>query len=172
MGGRVETGIPKEASELAEHLSEPAGERRSAPDQPVVQAAGGVVWRQGGDGAIEVLLVHRPKYDDWTLPKGKLEPGESFEAAAVREVEEETGLHCRLGRELPGVRYRDRFDRPKIVRYWEMTVMQGRFRATHEVDLVRWLSVTEAKRWLSYDHDRPVIEAVMKRRTRRSEPPA
>jgi 8-oxo-dGTP pyrophosphatase MutT (NUDIX family) len=158
----VEEGIEEEVAGLADDLTE----------APVVQAAGGVVWRQGGDGAVEVLLVHRPKYDDWSLPKGKLEAGETFEEAAAREVEEETGLQCRLGRELPGVRYRDRYDRPKIVRYWEMTVMGGRFRATKEVDVVRWLPVAEARRWLSYPHDRPVIESVIKRRAARPANPS
>src|ERR671928_144108 len=84
-----------------------------------VFAAGSIVWRRSG-GGVEVALVHRPQYDDWTLPKGKLDPGEGFEEAAVREVEEETGIRCRLGRELPSTSYFDSKGRPKRVRYWLM----------------------------------------------------
>src|SRR5688500_163787 len=104
-----------------------------------VRAAGGVVVRDG-----RVLLVHRPKYGDWTLPKGKAEPGESDEACAQREVEEETGLVCELGRELATVRYRDHHGRPKVVRYWEMRPVAGGFEPTDEVDEVRWVAAGEA----------------------------
>jgi 8-oxo-dGTP pyrophosphatase MutT (NUDIX family) len=123
-----------------------------------VRAAGGVVWRTGGTGAVEVLLVHRPKYDDWSLPKGKLDPGETLEECAVREVEEETGLRCVLGREVETTSYTDRHDRPKVVQYWEMTVSAGEFSPTDEVDEIRWLPVAEAARLLSYPRDRPVLE--------------
>ncbi|MGH8964667.1 MAG: NUDIX hydrolase, partial [Actinomycetes bacterium] len=80
-------------------------------------SAGAVVSRKGGNGR-EVLLVHRPKYDDWSFPKGKLDPGETFAEAALREVEEEVGLRCRLGHELPPTRYTDNKGRAKLVRYW------------------------------------------------------
>src|SRR5919108_3219511 len=83
-----------------------------------VEAAGGVVVDEDG----RVVLVHRPQYDDWTLPKGKLDAGESFENAALREVEEETGLRCRLVRELPSIEYPDAKGRRKIVRYWLMEI--------------------------------------------------
>ena len=96
----------------------------------------------------EVLLVHRPRYDDWTLPKGKLDPGETFEQAALREVEEETGVRCRLGRELPDVHY-DNKDRPKLVRYWLMEVEGRGFEPNDEVDEVRWLC--EDAELLTYD---------------------
>ena len=120
-----------------------------------VKAAGGVVVDVEG----RVLLVHRPRYDDWTLPKGKLDPGETFEAAALREVREETGLECALGRELPGTEYRDNKDRPKVVRYWLMEVEGGEFEPNDEVDEVRWLAPGEAAELLSYDRDREVLQA-------------
>jgi 8-oxo-dGTP diphosphatase len=125
----------------------------------VVRAAGGVVWRRQEDGNLEVLLVHRPKYDDWTLPKGKLDDGESDEDAALREVEEETGLRVTLGDELPATDYHDRFGRPKHVRYWVMHVTGGEFTPNREVDEVRWLPVGEAVEALSYSRDRDVLEA-------------
>ncbi len=87
----------------------------------VVRAAGGLVWRTGPGGK-EVVLVHRPEYDDWSFPKGKLNDGESEIQAALREVEEEIGLRGALGRDLGTISYIDGKGRPKIVRYWEMTV--------------------------------------------------
>ena len=125
-----------------------------------MRAAGGVVLRPGPEGEPEVLLVHRPKYDDWTIPKGKLDPGESDLDAAVREVEEETGLHCDVGRELPSVTYNDRNGRSKLVRYWEMTPGRGRFKPNHEVDEARWLPLREALKQLTHDRDREVLAAV------------
>lgn len=132
----------------------------SAPDTTVVQAAGGVVWRRSPSGDVEVLLVHRPRYDDWTVPKGKLDSGEDHAAAALREVEEETGLQCHLGPELGSTSYRDRRDRPKQVRYWAMTPTGGRFTPTAEVDEVRWLPLAEARARLSYERDLPVLDAL------------
>jgi 8-oxo-dGTP diphosphatase len=120
-----------------------------------VRAAGGIVTRDG-----EVLLVHRPKYDDWTFPKGKLDAGESNEQAAVREVEEETGLRCSLGRELPSTSYTDSRGRPKIVRYWQMQAEEGEFEPTDEVDEIAWLDPEEAAERLTYAHDRKVLEAL------------
>ncbi len=102
--------------------------------------------------------MHRPKYDDWSLPKGKLEPGETHEGAARREVAEETAWECDLGAELPAVHYQDRRGRPKHVRYWRMTPRtQGRFTPNDEVDEVRWLSLPEAATLLSYDADRRLV---------------
>jgi 8-oxo-dGTP diphosphatase len=120
--------------------------------EPRVRAAGGVVRRDG-----HVLVVHRPRYDDWTLPKGKLDPGESDEQAALREVEEETGLRCRLGRELPSIRYEDRHSRAKQVRYWEMEPESGEFVPNDEVDEVRWLPPADALALMTYDRDRDVL---------------
>jgi 8-oxo-dGTP pyrophosphatase MutT (NUDIX family) len=118
----------------------------------LIEAAGGVVVRDG-----QVALVHRPRYDDWTLPKGKLDRGESFEEAAVREVEEETGLRARLLRELPCTTYRVG-GRPKIVRYWLMEVdRDGPFAPNDETDELRWASPDEAQRLLSYEHDRELV---------------
>jgi 8-oxo-(d)GTP phosphatase len=124
-----------------------------------VRAAGGVVRRAGPDGE-EVLLVHRPRYEDWTFPKGKAHPGETDEETALREVEEETGLTCVLGDELPSTRYRDSRGRPKVVRYWTMQVESGSFKPHREVDDIRWVSRTQAEPSLSYDRDHEVIRAV------------
>jgi 8-oxo-dGTP diphosphatase len=119
-----------------------------------LEAAGGVVVRNG-----EIALVHRPRYDDWTLPKGKLDPGESFEEAAVREVEEETGLRGRLVRELPATRYQVR-GRPKVVRYWLMDIEhEGPFVPNDETDELRWVAPDEALRLLTYDRDLDVLRA-------------
>jgi 8-oxo-dGTP diphosphatase len=124
---------------------------------PEVEAAGGVVLDDDGC----VVLVHRPKYDDWTLPKGKLDPGESFEEAALREVEEETGLRCRLVRELPSIEYLDAKGRSKVVRYWLMEVEADvRFVPNDEVDELRRLPPDEALALLSYDRDHDVLRAV------------
>jgi 8-oxo-(d)GTP phosphatase len=119
-----------------------------------IRAAGGVV-RRGG----EVLLVHRPKYGDWTFPKGKAKRGESDKECALREVEEETGLRCRLGRELASTRYRA-LAGPKVVRYWEMTPFDGSFSPTAEVDEVRWLPPGRAAALLSYGRDLNVLESL------------
>jgi 8-oxo-dGTP diphosphatase len=119
-----------------------------------IDAAGGVVVRDG-----RVLLVHRPRYDDWTFPKGKLDPGESFEDAALREVEEETNVRCTLGRELPATRYEVR-GRPKLVRYWLMTPeSETAFDPNDETDEIRWMTADEARRVLTYDHDRDLLTA-------------
>ncbi len=121
-----------------------------------VRAGGGVVVRAGAAG-VEVAVVHRPRYDDWSLPKGKLEPGESFEDGAVREVWEETGLRCELGDELSPVSYHDRKGRLKLVRYWVMTPSEGAFAPNDEVDVLEWLPPAAAAERLDYEHDRKLL---------------
>ena len=132
------------------------------PDAAEVKASGGVVWRRAaGDGTLEVAVIHRPRYDDWSLPKGKLDAGESWEQAALREVEEEIGLRCRLGRELPWVSYRDQKGREKVVRYWMMEPEEGEFAPNDEVDELRWLIPPAAVDLLSYPHDRELVRSVL-----------
>ena len=118
----------------------------------MIRAAGGLVVRDGEDG-LEVLVVHRPKYDDWSFPKGKAEGDETDEECALREVAEETGLVCGLGGELPSTEYRDSAGRPKRVRYWRMHPVAGRVELLHEVDEARWVSPRDARGLLSYDRD-------------------
>jgi 8-oxo-dGTP diphosphatase len=125
-----------------------------------VRAAGGVPFRRRGDGEIEVLLVHRPKYSDWTFPKGKVKEGERDEVAAVREVEEETGLRCGLGPELASTQYADPKLRKKTVRYWAMDSCSGRFQPNAEVDEVAWLTPVAAAERLSYARDREVLRSL------------
>jgi 8-oxo-dGTP diphosphatase len=127
------------------------------PSGEVVRAAGGVVIRADGD-SLEVLLVHRPRYDDWSFPKGKCGPGEPFDATALREVEEETGYCCELGADLGTVEYVDGRGRDKVVRYWAMRVVGGEFAANDEVDLVAWLPAQTARDRLTYSHDRRVLD--------------
>ena len=130
--------------------------------EDVVRAAGGVVWRSGPDGSVEVLVVHRPHYDDWSLPKGKAEPDEDDESCAVREVEEETGLRCELGAELASTSYVDRKGRPKVVRYWAMRCPpDGEIHLTYEVDDARWLSLEEAQELLTYPRDAQVLVSLL-----------
>lgn len=125
-----------------------------------VRAAGGVVCRTGPLGGVEILLIHRPAYDDWTLPKGKVEEDETDEACAIREVEEETALRCRLGPELPSVRWLDRFDRPKVARYWLAEPVDDRpARPRNEVDSVEWLAVPAAIERLTYERDADLIRS-------------
>jgi 8-oxo-dGTP diphosphatase len=121
-----------------------------------IRAAGGIVCRPGDNG-VEVLLVHRPAYDDWSFPKGKLERDEDEESAAVREVEEETGLRCRLERELATTRYRNALGRPKTVRYWLMTPVAGTLAAANEVDDARFVPAVEALELLTYERDRALL---------------
>ena len=122
-----------------------------------IEAAGGIVTRER-DGEREVLVVHRPQYDDWSLPKGKLERGETPAEAAVREVEEETGARCALGRALGTTRHVDRKGRDKLVHWWLMEVESTRpFVPNDEIDEVRWISGGNAATLLTYDSDRRLL---------------
>jgi 8-oxo-dGTP pyrophosphatase MutT (NUDIX family) len=145
---------------MAEGMEAPRPEHALLEMTAEVRAAGGVVRRRV-DGRVLTVLVHRPRYDDWSFPKGKLHDGESFEEAALREVLEETGLECRIEGELPPLRYTDQDGRPKVVRYWSMDVLDGGdLRPTDEVDEARWLTLAEARTMLSYDRDREVLDAL------------
>ena len=123
-----------------------------------VRAAGGVVERDG-----QIVLVHRPRYDDWSLPKGKLDPGESWEDAALREIEEEIGARGALGEELPPVAYSDPKGRAKVVRYWLMEALDGEFVPNKEVDELRWVPVDEAQAMLTYPHDAELVAVARER---------
>ena len=127
-----------------------------AAAEDVVRAGGGIVVRDG-----RVLLVHRPKYDDWTFPKGKADDGESDEDCALREVWEETGLQCALGRELVPSHYTDPLGRPKVVRWWVMAPLaDDGFEPGKEIDELRWLAPDDAAALLSYDRDHELLDAV------------
>jgi 8-oxo-dGTP diphosphatase len=121
------------------------------PDTSIVRAAGGIVVRDG-----HILLVHRPQYDDWTFPKGKLDEGESWEDGARREVWEETSLDCEVGEELGRTRYVDSRGRNKEVRYFAMT-SDGEAAPATEVDEVLWVPLDEAAAQLSYERDRELL---------------
>ena len=110
-----------------------------------------------------MLIVHRPGHDDWSLPKGKALPGESDEACAIREVEEETGLRCALLDELPHTRYRDAQGRPKVVRYWTMRPVGGEAAPATEVDELRWLPLSGAAAQLTWNGDKRVLAALAER---------
>jgi 8-oxo-dGTP diphosphatase len=124
-----------------------------------VQAGGGLVVRDDG----RLAVIHRPRYDDWSLPKGKLDPGESFEAGAVREVFEETGVRGRILAELDSTRYLDRKGRDKLVRWYRMAVdgEPAVFSPNAEVDELRWVTPDEARVLLTYDHDRALVETIV-----------
>ena len=131
------------------------------PDAAEVKAAGGVVWRRGETG-VEVALVHRPRYDDWSLPKGKLDRGEGWEAAAVREVEEEIGVRCAVGGELSPIQYTDHNGRHKVVRYWLMEATgEHAFAPNEEVDELRWLELPAAAHLLTYEHDKELVASMV-----------
>ena len=124
-----------------------------------VHAAGGLVVRDDG----RLAVIHRPRYDDWSLPKGKLDPGESFEDGAVREVLEETGVRGRIVVELEPTSYVDRKGRDKLVRWYRMELDgdPAAFAPNDEVDELRWLTPDEAGALLSYDHDRALIRTLV-----------
>jgi 8-oxo-dGTP diphosphatase len=128
-------------------------------DRPsdLILAAGGLVVRPLGANKAEIAIVHRPIREDWSFPKGKVEPKETLTECALREVREETGLLCRIVSFVGTTEYRDRKDRPKIVAYWAMTPEGGAFRSGDEVDEMRWVEVAEAPELLTYDRDRDLL---------------
>ncbi|WP_327374999.1 NUDIX hydrolase [Streptomyces sp. NBC_01216] len=128
-----------------------------------VQAAGCALWRRVAGGrapGIEIALVHRPKYDDWSLPKGKQKHGETLRACAVREVREETGQECVLGTRLPTARYLAS-GRPKEVAYWAAEAVGGVFVPDDEVDRLLWLAPAEARGRLTQPRDRELLDALL-----------
>jgi len=133
----------------------------AAKKSPVL-AAGAVLWRaQDHTGAPEIAIIHRPRYDDWSLPKGKVDPGETEPVTAVREIEEETGFRAHLGRRLPTVSYPVDHG-VKKVRYWAARCVSGEFAANHEVDELRWVPPEQAMADLVYPHDRKVLRRFLK----------
>jgi 8-oxo-dGTP pyrophosphatase MutT (NUDIX family) len=140
----------------------PACDDAGMPEEPEVRAAGAAVWRRRGAGT-EWAVIHRPRYDDWSLAKGKLDAGEDFQTAAVREVEEEIGVRGALGAELPPTRYRDGKGRSKLVRYWlmEAPASGNGFTPNDEVDELRWLPAAEALELLTYSRDRDLLAAAV-----------
>lgn len=161
------------AEDLAANPSEAAAglavsAKRGVDVEPDVRAAGGVVRRtrrHRGRRRTEVLLVHRPRYDDWTFPKGKRDDDDRDDlATALREVEEETGFECTAGDEISATRYRDHRGRDKLVRYWTMELAPGLtgddFEPNQEVDELRWCRPDEAAGLLTYEHDRVLLERV------------
>ena len=129
----------------------------AVPASKAVLAAGAVLWRSNGDSASpEVAIIHRPRYDDWSLPKGKVDPGETEPVTAVREVQEETGYTAALGRRLAGVSYPVE-QGIKKVRYWAARRIDGDFSPNAEVDALVWLPVADALDKLGYPHDRKVL---------------
>ena len=154
MAEDLEEGVAQEPATVARLNDKPAN-----PDDHEVLAAGGVVWRRN-NGGVEVIVVHRPKYDDWSFPKGKVEAQETDEQCALREVEEETGLVCVLEEELPSTEYVDSSGRPKRVRYWRMRQVGGGLELVHEVDEATWVSPAAAEDLLSYGRDRVLLHSV------------
>jgi 8-oxo-dGTP diphosphatase len=130
--------------------------------KPDIAAAGGVLIARGQEGP-RVAVIHRPKYMDWSLPKGKLEEGEGWQEAALREVQEETGYRARALDELERVSYLDRKARRKLVRYWLMEPVDGQFEPHGEVDELRWVTEEEADRLLTYDHDKEIVRDALRR---------
>ena len=127
----------------------------------MILAAGVVLWRPAASGrGIEIALVHRPKWDDWSHPKGKRKRGETDEECALREVREETGHSCALGARLPTVHY-EVDGRPKRVVYWAARALDGAFTPTREVDALRWLPPERARADLTQDRDRELLDALL-----------
>jgi 8-oxo-dGTP pyrophosphatase MutT (NUDIX family) len=141
--------------------SRPGREESLGVSSATVRAAGGLVVRRGTPGELEVLLVSRAKYGDWSFPKGKNHWGESDADCALREVEEETGLRCTLGPEVGTTAYTDSHGRPKVVRYFLMEAPDSEPTALNEVAEVRWAPVTEAAKLLTWERDAELLSSLV-----------
>ena len=164
-GGPGRPQVLVQSADVMRARRSPGG--RKAGRGRTILAAGAVLWLPGrekkngkGMRRPRIALIHRPKYDDWSLPKGKLDPGESMTQAALREVEEETGLRCVLGVELPTQHYLAQ-GRPKEVRYWAAVPAGGRFTPNREVDRLEWLPARKARARLTHDRDRLLVDALL-----------
>jgi 8-oxo-dGTP diphosphatase len=129
----------------------------------MILAAGGVVWRETSDSKIELAIIHRPRYDDWSFPKGKLDSGEELIACAYREIMEETGLNIEVGPYLGDVEY-ESIDGPKHVSYWATRALEGNneFHANLEADLLEWHDFDSARAKLTRDTDREILDIFIK----------
>ena len=133
---------------------------KDAPND-LIRAAGGIVHRFVSDNRVEVACIYREARGDWTFPKGKLERGETFEQAALREVEEETGMNCRVVRFIGTTNYTHRKGKPKIVAYYLMSVDQGEFEPNDEVDELVWLPLLQVRDILTWDRDQELFDLVL-----------
>ena len=130
------------------------------PPQDLMRAAGGILCRTGKGGRLEIAVLHRPHREDWSFPKGKLDPGETFEECALREVHEETGFTCRLERFIGTTEYVHRKGRPKSVAYWLMDIVSGEFTVNDEADELVWCTLSQAAKLVTYDRDRDLLRLV------------
>lgn len=134
---------------------------RAQPLRVAVRAAGGLIVRRGADHAPRVVLVHRPRQDDWSFPKGRQKRGETLLGTALREVREETGFLCVAEAVVGTTEYVDRYARPKLVRYWVMRHVTGTFSESAEVDAMAWVRPREAVIRLTHERDRELLDSAL-----------